>query len=198
MSTFALNIKLKIVVEDKLFERIDFSTDRLSVDEYENCSFVNCNFYDSKLLSVAFRQCTFDSCDFSLAQLGNTTLNDVRFMGCKLVGVQFEECNPFLFSVDFENCVLKLAVFYKIKIKKTRFKNCNLQETDFTETDLTGSAFDNCDLQRSIFSRTILEKVDFRTSYNYSIDPEANRIKKARFSRMGIAGLLDKYGIEIE
>jgi len=39
---------------------------------------------------------------------------------------------------------------------------------------------------------------DFRTSVNYSLDPERNRIKKARFSLSGIAGLLDKYDIEID
>jgi uncharacterized protein YjbI with pentapeptide repeats len=76
--------------------------------------------------------------------------------------------------------------------------NCNLQETDFSEADLTSSIFDNCDLHRAIFYNTNLEKTDFRSSYNYSLDPERNRIKKARFSRLGITGLLDKYNIEIE
>lgn len=45
---------------------------------------------------------------------------------------------------------------------------------------------------------TILEKSDFQTSYNYSIDPEINRIKKAKFSFQGAVGLLDKYDIEVE
>jgi uncharacterized protein YjbI with pentapeptide repeats len=133
-----------------------------------------------------------------MASLKNTAMNDIHFVGCKLVGVQFDECNPFLFSVGFENCVLKLAVFYKTKLKKTRFKNCNLQETDFTEAELTEAVFDNCDLQRAIFHKTNLEKSDFRTSFLYSIDPEVNKIKKARFSGMGLAGLLDKYGIVID
>ncbi len=186
------------MIEDKLFDRVDFTINNLPKDEYENCRFVNCNFYSGDLLNVTFRECSFESCDFSLASLKNTALNDVHFIGCKLVGVQFDDCNPFLFSVDFENCVLKLAVFYKIKLKKTRFKNCNLQETDFTEADLTSAVFDNCDMQRAIFQKTMLEKTDFRTSFNYSMDPEMNRIKKARFSRMGIAGLLDKYNIDIE
>jgi fluoroquinolone resistance protein len=44
----------------------------------------------------------------------------------------------------------------------------------------------------------LLEKADFRTAYNYSIDPEKNRIKKAKFSIFGVTGLLDKYDIEIE
>jgi uncharacterized protein YjbI with pentapeptide repeats len=133
-----------------------------------------------------------------LAKLKNTSLQDIHFIGCKLVGVLFDECNPFLFSVNFENCVLKLAVFYKTNLKKTHFKNCNLQETDFTEADMTAAILDNCDLQRSIFHKTNLEKTDFRTSFLYSIDPELNKLKKARFSRMGVVGLLDKYGIDIE
>lgn len=190
--------KQNTVTENKLFERVDFTTKNLPKDEYENCRFVNCNFYSVDLLNITFRECTFNSCDFSLVSLKNAAFNDIHFIGCKLVGVQFEECNPFLFSVDFENCVLKLAVFYKVKLKKTRFKNCNLQETDFTEADLTSATFDNCDMQRAIFHRTNLEKADFRTSFYYSIDPEANRITKARFSRTGITGLLNKYRIEIE
>jgi uncharacterized protein YjbI with pentapeptide repeats len=91
-----------------------------------------------------------------------------------------------------------MAVFYKLKLKKTSFINCKIHESDFTETDLTSSMFDNCDLQRAIFYNTNLEKADFRTSYNYTFDPERNRIRKARFSRIGAIGLLEKYQIIIE
>jgi fluoroquinolone resistance protein len=48
-----------------------------------------------------------------------------------------------------------------------------------------------------MFDHTILEKADLRSSYNYSFDPEINRIKKAMFSLQGIPGLLNKYDIEI-
>jgi hypothetical protein len=43
-----------------------------------------------------------------------------------------------------------------------------------------------------------LEKADFRSAFNFSIDPEMNRMKKAKFSRTGVFGLLHKYNIEIE
>jgi uncharacterized protein YjbI with pentapeptide repeats len=79
-----------------------------------------------------------------------------------------------------------------------RFVNCTLHEVDFTEADLTASLFENCDLQRTLFANTNLEKADFRTAFNYSIDPELNRIKKARFSMPGVLGLLSKYNIDIE
>lgn len=93
---------------------------------------------------------------------------------------------------------MTLSSFFKLKMKSTRFENCNLQEADFTQSDLSGSVFENCDLQKAIFDNTNLERVDFRTSFNYVIDPDKNRIKKAKFSRTDVFGLLEKYDIEIE
>jgi len=180
------------------FERIDFTASPLIKGEFENCTFKNCNFYNTDLSGFIFRECKFDGCDFSLVRLKQTTLHDISFLNSKLLGIQFQECNSFLFSVSFRNCILKMSVFYKLKLKKYRFENCNLQEADFTETDLSGSVFENCDLQRTVFYNTNLEKADFTTSYNYSFDPERNRIKKARFSKSGVIGLLDKYNIETE
>jgi len=181
-----------------LFERIDYTISPLPRKEYENYTFKNCNFYSSDLSNFIFRECIFDGCDLSLVAFRNTTLNDIWFVNCKILGVQFQESNSFLLSFGFDNCILKLSVFYKLKLKKTKFVNCNLQEADFTETDLSIAIFENCDLYRVVFYNTNLEKADFRSSFNYSLDPERNRIKKARFSRLGISGLLDKYNIEIE
>jgi uncharacterized protein YjbI with pentapeptide repeats len=98
-------------------------------------------------------------------------------------------------SFSFDNCTLDHSSFYKRKIQKTSFKDSQLHETDFTKCDLSGSVFDNCDLERTVFINSIIEETDFRTSYNYTIDPEMNKIKKAKFSRDGAAGLLSKYDI---
>jgi uncharacterized protein YjbI with pentapeptide repeats len=73
-----------------------------------------------------------------------------------------------------------------------------LKNVDFTESDMTKSIFSNADLMNSIFDRTILKEVDFLTAINYSIDPEINIIKKAKFSLHGVPGLLNKYDIKIE
>jgi fluoroquinolone resistance protein len=115
-----------------------------------------------------------------------------------MLGLHFDSCNEFGLSFSFENCILNYSSFYKTKIKKTSFKNAQLQEVDFTECDLTESLFENCDLSRATFDNTVIEKADFRTSYNYSIDPEINRIKKAKFSIHGISGLLEKYDLIID
>jgi fluoroquinolone resistance protein len=185
------------MIENKVFEKIDYTAGKLPKEEYENCTFLNCIFYNSDLSSLSFYECEFFACDFSLSKLNNTLLNDIQFKNCKLLGLRFDTCNDSGFSTYFENCQLKLSTFFKLKLIKTKFINCNLQEVDFSETDLSGSLFENCDLQRAVFDGTNLEKVDFSSSFNFSIDPEKNRIKKARFSNQGLSGLLDKYNIEI-
>ncbi|WP_321519920.1 pentapeptide repeat-containing protein [uncultured Bacteroides sp.] len=186
------------IIEDKVFKGTNYLEEPLLKIEYENCSFINCQFINADLSNITFIDCLFDKCDLSMANIKSTAFRDVRFLNSKMVGLNFEECNSFLISFSFEECVLSLASFFKLKIKDTQFKNCNLQEVDFTETTLSNSVFDNCDLTRAIFARTNLEKVDFRTSYNYSIDPEVNRINNAKFSRIGVLGLLDRYNIDIE
>ena len=85
-----------------------------------------------------------------------------------------------------------------MNLQNTRFIKSALHEIDFTETNLNGAVFDHCDLSNSIFDGTKLEKADLRSAYNYSIDPERNRLKKAKFSLSGVIGLLDKHDIQID
>ncbi len=194
-SSLLMNIPYII---DKKFQRLDYSQDRLPKGEYEQCVFENCIFSNGDLSNVTFRECEFVDCDLSNAKLKNTGFSEIVFKGCKLLGCRFDECNSFLFSFKFEHCTLNLSSFYELKLKNMVFKHCKLLEADFTRADLGGSLFDDCDLQRAIFENTNLEKVNFITSINYSLDPENNNIKKAKFSKEGVLGLLSKYHIILE
>ena len=110
----------------------------------------------------------------------NTGLKDVDFEACKLLGLNFGACNPFLLEMKFADCDISFASFYKLKLKNTKFNSCKLRETDFVDADLTNSLFDNCDLLGVIFENTILEKANLSTSVNFIIDPEKNKLKKAK------------------
>ena len=127
-----------------------------------------------------------------------TVFTDAKFKDCKLLGIRFDDCSTFGLSVSFDNCSVKHASFFKTKIRNTVFNNSQLHEADFTEADLTNAVFNNCDLLDARFEMTILEKADFRSSFNYLIDPEKNKIKKARFSLEQVVGLLSKYDIVVE
>lgn len=185
-------------IVDKVFEKSDFSTEPLPKAEYENCIFKNCDFSNSDLSNIKFTDCEFLVCNLSLCKLNKTGLRDVKFKDCKMLGMPFYNCNDLVWAVKFENCQLDHSSFYKLKIKKTIFIGSKLNEADMSECDLSHSVFDHCDLNGTKFENTNLEKSDLRSSYNYSIDPEMNRLNKAKFSLSGIPGLLHRYDIEID
>ena len=187
-----------LFVVNEQFDQVDYKKKALPTGEYELCRFIGCDFTKSDLSGSVFYDCEFIDCQLSGVKLMKTALRDIRFRNCKAEGLHFEQCNDFLFAVSFDSCLLNRSSFYKQKIKNTLFRKSSLHEVDFTGADLTGSDFDECDLRRAMFENTILEKSDFRTAYNYSLDPEVNRLSKAKFSLAGVAGLLVKYGIDIE
>lgn len=184
--------------KEQEYRTIDYAAEKFTKGEYENCAFHNCNFTGVDLSNINFIECTFENCNFSLAKVINTGFREVTFTGCKLLGMRFEDCNDFLFFVNFSDCLLNLSSFFKKKLKNTSFKNCSMREVYFSNCDLSSALFQNCDLRGAVFDKTILEKADFRTAFNYSIAPDNNKIKKAKFSRDGVVGLLDRYNIEID
>lgn len=186
------------LVEDKVFEKQDFTTERLPAVHYEYCTFKNCNFSEGYLSNTRFLECDFIDCNLSSTNISGSTFQDVTFEGCKLLGLHFETSNPFGFAVQFKNCQLNHSSFYQMDLKYVQFSNSKLITADFTESDLSNSCLDGCDLQGAIFENTNLEKADFRKTTNYAIHPEKNSIKGAKFSLDGVAGLLAVYGVEIE
>ncbi len=183
---------------DQTFEKIDFSLETPTAKEYDHCTFINCNFANTDLSNINFNECEFTGCNMSMAKLIKTSFREAKFKHCKLFGLHFEDCNPMLFSVQFDTCQLNFSSFYKLKMKKTIFKNTVLQEVDFTATDLTGAIFKDSDLNRAKFENTLLEGADFRSAQHFILNPEQNRIKKAKFSLQGLPGLLTSYAIEVE
>ncbi len=183
---------------DQRFESKNFSGQKLSAQEYDNCLFESCDFTDSNLSAITFLECRFENCNLGNVMLKEASFQDVQFSGCKLLGVDFGNCNDFMFSVNFDDCILDYASFYGFHMKHTIFKTCSLKEADFTQANLQDSVFQHCNLSKSVFENTNLEKVDFSTSEHYTIDPEKNRLKKAKFNEKGLIGLLTKHDLIIK
>lgn len=181
----------------KTFDKVVFINKKVQNREFEDCIFKNCDFSSSDFSNNIFMDCEFIDCNLSMTQLVGTSLKTARFTNCKLMGIAFNSCTDFLFDVRFQDCVLDYSSFSNKKMPKTHFINSSLKEVSFTNTNLTQSVFDNCNLEGAIFNETQLKEVNFATAYNYTIDPEFNPMKKARFSAQGIVGLLNKYDIKI-
>jgi len=188
----------KEYIADTTFEKTNFTLKKIKDADYENCVFVGCDLSNADLSGLNFTDCQFINSNLSSAKLHQTTFSDIQFKDCKMLGLHFEDCNEFIFSATFDNCMLNFSSFYKRKLKKTLFRDCVLQEVDLTESDLSNAVFTNCDLKAAKFENTILERADLSTAFNYSINPDINRIKRAKFSYPGVVGLLDKYDIDLE
>ena len=186
------------IAEDQTFTKITAADIAGRKRTFENCEFINSDLSYAHLSGIVFINCRFEGCNLSLIHLSDTGLQDIQFKDCKLSGADFSKSRDFLFEVNFTNCILDNAIFYKKKNKGAKFTDCSMVETDFTEADLSDFQFNNCTLNRAFFNRTILKNADFRTAYNFIIDPDINTLKKAKFSVHGLPGLLAKYDIKIE
>ena len=170
---------------------------QLEKGEYESCTFSDCVFTSENFSHFIFIDCTFERCDLSSIKVENTSFKDINFVDCKMLGMQFEHANPFLFQIEMNECQLNISSFYQVNLKNTLFNSCSLKEVDFTETNLTEVKMVNCDLSQAIFERTNLQKADFYSSFNFQIDPTNNTVKGAEFSKEGALGLLSGFGIKI-
>lgn len=171
---------------------------KLNDYEYEYCTFTNCDFSKASVLSSSFVDCQFYDCNLALTNLGNTLLNGANFFNCKILGIKFNYCNDFIFDVYFEDCILDYSSFEGCKMSKTIFKDCSLKGVDFINSQLKQAQFINCNLDEAAFLGTNLQEADFSSSYNYTINLQENFVKKTRFDKDGLAGLLRNYDIIIE
>ena len=124
----------QLYTQDKRFEKINFLETELPTGEYDGCRFVGCQFANADLSHSLFSECTFDQCNFSLTKLSRTAFRAVQFTGCELLGLHFDTCNEFLFTVGYEQCVIRLSSFHKLKLKKTVFRNCDHSPDRFHES----------------------------------------------------------------
>lgn len=185
-------------IPDAKYHAVIYDQDGLNYKEFERCTFTDCNFSVCAFKAVTFIDCIFNHCDFNSTRINHVAFRTVYFNDCSIKDVNFAMCDPFIFEIHFDNCTLDFLKFYTLKIKGTTFKDCSLVAVDFMSTDLTAVDFDNCDLYRSEFNKAVANNTNFKTSFNYTIDPRKTKLKKALFSLKEVKGLLLHHHIIVE
>jgi uncharacterized protein YjbI with pentapeptide repeats len=177
---------------------ITFSENEISYKEFENCTFTNCDFTKCIFMAATFIDCSFNNCNFNAAKINHTCLRTVFFNKCKISDVNFAMIDKFIFEIHFKDCILDFSKFYALKMKGTSFTNSSLVAVDFMGADLSEVVFENCDLYRSEFDKAIANKTNFKTSFNYTINPAKTKLKKAIFALEGLKGLLSTHDIIVK
>jgi fluoroquinolone resistance protein len=184
--------------EEEEFTHLENETYLFQQGEYEACTFTGCELSEAMLSKSLFSNCSFINCNLSNAIMNGTSIQETEFTNCKLLGLRFDACNLFGFAARFENCLLDHSSFVGMNLKNCYFNKCRLSHVDFSEADLSGISITLCDLADAVFDRTNLQRADFRQSQNFSISPDENQIKGARFSPDQVFRLLNKYQIRID
>lgn len=177
-------------IQGSAFSAKDTKPTELILGEYEDCDFSGLDFSEFDFSDYKFSNCNFNDCDLSNVKISGTALRTVTFYNCKMIGLSFDDVNAFNLSLQFEKCILDHSSFYQVDVRKTLFRDCTLRETDFTLCNLASAVFTDSDLLNAVFSRTNLEAADLRTARNFSINPNKNTLKKAKFSKDNLEGLL--------
>lgn len=183
--------------ESQVLQSKNFSKKSLEGHVFDSCSFKSCDFSESLLRNAQFCACSFENCNLSLPKLEGCRFQDVRFVGCKIVGAEFFKCEKTFFSPTFKDCVLYYCNFSGLAMKKTYFNGSKLNECHFTNTNLNSADFDRVDLSGTIFHDCDLSMANFTTAVSYDIDPQTNKVKKAKFSLPEAIGLLRGFDVTI-
>jgi len=182
---------------DKEYQHLAYAKDDLNHTDFERCTFSHCDFSGCIFVGVTFIDCVFTDCVFNGAKINYVAFRTAAFHRCEIKDVNFAMCDKLIFEISFDDCLLDFSKFYTLKIKGTVFTNCSLVAVDFMNTDLTEVIFDRCDLYRAEFAKAIANKASFKTSFNYTIDPEKTKLKKAVFSPGEVKGLLFKHDLRV-
>jgi uncharacterized protein YjbI with pentapeptide repeats len=152
--------------------------------------------FELPVRKMPFPHCTFGKCDLSNLNPMNSEFFDVKFNGCKAIGIDWTRALIFKDN-SLTDCLVNYSNFRFRKMQGFVLKKCEAKEVDFIETDITGANFRHTDFENATFFKTNLTKADFTGAVNYGIDVTNNVLKEARFS-LPEAFAAERTGIVIE
>jgi uncharacterized protein YjbI with pentapeptide repeats len=90
------------------------------------------------------------------------------------------------------------TVFSDLDFRRGIISSCRISESDFSACELGKADFSGSIFDRVMFHHCNLEKADFREAEGYSINPESNKIRSARFSLPEAQSFLGFLGIRLD
>lgn len=162
---------------------------------FYSCTFHYCDFTEICLDTCVFENCKFFECNFSLLSVKHTRFIDVVFQKSKINGVDFSECDRLITEISFLECRVRNCNFSGLYLKKQNFSHSEIIESDFINTELRSSDFSHCLLTGTMFHNCNLMKADFSYAKNYTLNPEGNQLRKAKFTMPEAVALLQHLDI---
>lgn len=181
------------------FNRIELNGITIKKAEFEDCTFISCDFSETFFHSCRFIDCRFENCNLSLMKLTDCMVSGCNFMSCKMIGIDWSLCDwKSLLSADpigFIECILNDSNFFGLRLDRLMIKKCSAKDIDFRSGSFQRANFSSTDFKGSWFENTNLEYTNFTDAINTQIDIRNNHLKGAIFSRYEALFLLETMGI---
>jgi fluoroquinolone resistance protein len=179
------------------FSHLTLASEVVKTIVFEECEFTTSSFTDCKFQKCKFLNCKFSECILSAVIPMDSRFNEVEFLKCRVVGIDWTKAEQ-VRDLKFQESQVNYSSFKLLKIPKTKMVKCEAKEVDFTETDLSHGDFKNTDFEKSRFLKTNLSYADFSGAKNYDIDATNNTIKQTHFSLPEALSLLNSLDIILD
>jgi len=181
------------------FENLELTGEHLRDREVDGCTFVSCDLREAVLEDCSFVDCELRSSDLSLVRLPRSSFRGVRFVDCRVQGVDWTDAATALgIELTFERCILDGSSFMGMELEGLEIVECRAREVSFAGAVLRGARFPGTDLEGARFQGTDLRDVDFSDAANVVFDPTENRLGGTRLSPEGAVAVLGVSGILVD
>lgn len=154
-------------IENAILSNLDYTELKAKNASFEESVIERSHFVAAKLEKLSFMDVEAKASDFSAALCSDSSLVRVHFIGCRMIGVDFNR--SVIKDVIFKDCKLDMANFRFAKLTRVRFMKCTFIDADFQAAEIREVAFDNCHLEKVEFGQCKIKQVDVRGSQLYDI-----------------------------
>ena len=187
------------VFTDASFDGLELGGESLADGELEGCRFVSCDLSGARLEDWSLVDCELQSGDLTLLEVPRSSFRGVRFVECRLLGVDWSAAATALgFRVAFEGCVLDGSSFVELSPEALEMSGCRARDVNFAGADLTGARFPGTHLEGARFQGTNLTGADFSGARDVLFDPAENRLDGTRLSLESAVDVLGVTGIAVD
>ncbi len=183
--------------DDEHFQGVRFDAANPVPRRNEGCTFEDCDFTGVDLRGVRFVACRFIGCDLSNCGVVDAGFQEVELHRCKALGLRWDTCNAFLFSVHGTESQLDYGCWVGVDLSRSQFQGGSMREADFTEVHADGLVMSQVDVTGARWERCMLRGASFADMRGWAMDLRENDVRGMRVDRAALPGLVASWGMEL-
>jgi fluoroquinolone resistance protein len=174
---------------------LDLLEEQIDNVELLGCTMSDCQLGGTTLDRCSFEDVTFERCDWNIVKLGGSSFRGVRFLDCKLTGIDWSRAHDLTFDVTFIGCVLDFSSFVGMRLADLKSAGGKGHDVVFADCNLRGASLADMDLAGTTFTGNDMRGTDLSTCANVVLEPNTNRLHATKLPLDASLRYLKQLGI---